>query len=905
MLKVMDRWLSIGVDGLRLDAIPYIYEREGTSCENLPETYEYLKSLRRHIDRKFKGKMLLAEANQWPEDAVAYFGSGDSCHMAFHFPVMPRLFMSIHMEDRFPVIDIMDQTPAIPDACQWAFFLRNHDELTLEMVTDEERDYMYRFYASDAKARINLGIRRRLAPLLGNNRRKIELMNGLLFSLPGTPVIYYGDEIGMGDNYYLGDRNGVRTPMQWSADKNAGFSRANPQKLYLPVIIDPEYHYESVNVESQQANPQSLLWWTKRLIALRQRYRALGRGSIEFLHPKNTKILSFVRTYGDEKILVVANLSRFVQYAELDLKAHAGKVPVELFGATRFPAITESLYLTTLGPHAFYWFSLVPAKVDTTLSASGLPEIAIDADWEVMLTGDGKQSVEEALVRYLQGCRWFQGKARKLKQVTLASKAVIGRGTELFHLIFATVDYVDAAQEVYHIPLGKVCGEKAQALLREQPGSCIAWIRGREGKGPAAALLYDAFADLAFCEALFNAMSGRKMAGVEEKLLFSVESRAKDLLKSKGGAPVLMASEQSNTSVVYGERLLLKMYRRLERGVHPEIELLGYLARADSGVSVPGYLGSIVYGDRRRDTVSLGVLTDFIPNEGDAWKRALGALDLYFESVSTAGPDIAESARVDQAAASFGADAALLGRHTARLHLALGGALEGEPMASEPFMPFYQRSVYQSMRNLTIKVMSTAKDSLEGLPVEKRESLKKVIALSPKIMHVMRTFTSRKLESRRIRCHGDLHLGQALYTGKDFVIFDFEGEPVRTLSERRLKRSPLRDVAGMLRSFHYASVTAYSRFLERGGYPPDKAAKLRSAAELWHLCAGRAFVDAYRKAVAGAAFLPKNDEEFDFLLKIFMLEKAVYELGYELGNRPGWVDIPVSGILRLMEDAAP
>ncbi len=295
LLRIVDYWLDAGVDGLRLDAIPYLYEREGTNGENLPETHAFLKRLRRHVDERFADRMLLAEANQWPEDSVAYFGEGDECHMAFHFPLMPRMFMALRMEDRYPILDILAQTPDLPETAQWALFLRNHDELTLEMVTDEERDYMYRVYAADPQARINLGIRRRLAPLLGNNRRRIELMNGLLFSLPGTPVIYYGDEIGMGDNVYLGDRNGVRTPMQWSSDRNAGFSRADRQRLYLPVITDAEYHYEAVNVDAQQANPQSLLWWMRRIIALRKRHPAFGRGSLRFLHPGNRRILAFVR----------------------------------------------------------------------------------------------------------------------------------------------------------------------------------------------------------------------------------------------------------------------------------------------------------------------------------------------------------------------------------------------------------------------------------------------------------------------------------------------------------------------------------------------------------------------------------------------------------------------------------
>src|ERR1051326_3619003 len=374
--KVCDFWLSMGVDGLRLDAVPYLYEREDTNCENLPETHEYLRKLRAHVDAKFTNRMLLAEANQWPEDAAAYFGQGDESHMSFHFPLMPRMFMALQMEDRFPIIDIMEQTPAIPENCQWAMFLRNHDELTLEMVTDEERDYMYRVYATDPQARINLGIRRRLAPLLANSRRKIELLNTLLFSMPGTPIIYYGDEIGMGDNFYLGDRNGCRTPMQWSPDRNAGFSRANPQQLYLPVTIDPEYHYEAVNVENQQKNLSSLLWWMRRVIAMRKNYRAFSRGSLEFLLPENAKVLAFLRRVEDEAVLVVVNLSRFAQPAELNLAKYSGCVPMEVFSRNRFPAIRKSRYPLTLGPHAYYWFILQSSSaVNRTRKRARTPAI--------------------------------------------------------------------------------------------------------------------------------------------------------------------------------------------------------------------------------------------------------------------------------------------------------------------------------------------------------------------------------------------------------------------------------------------------------------------------------------------------------------------------------------------------
>ncbi|HME61143.1 MAG TPA: maltose alpha-D-glucosyltransferase, partial [Candidatus Binatia bacterium] len=415
IFEAMDFWLDMGVDGLRLDAVPYLFERDGTSCENLPETHLFLKELRKHVDSKHRNRMLLAEANQWPEEAVSYFGAGDECHMAFHFPLMPRIFMSVHMEDRFPIVDILGQTPEIPANCQWTLFLRNHDELTLEMVTDEDRDYMYKVYATDPKARINLGIRRRLAPLVSNNRRKIELLNCLLFSLPGTPVVYYGDEIGMGDNFYLGDRNGVRTPMQWSADRNAGFSHANPQRLFLPIIIDPQHHYEAINVDAQQENLSSLLWWMKRLITLRKRFRAFGRGTTEFLYPANRRVLVFIRRLEDEIILTVANLSRFVQCAELDLSVFKGRVPVELFGQIEFPPIGDLPYFITLGPHGFYWFKLenATAAAPRALEEAPLATLEVNGPWEQVLAHGAKSGLEKILPGYLQKCRWFGGKGRK------------------------------------------------------------------------------------------------------------------------------------------------------------------------------------------------------------------------------------------------------------------------------------------------------------------------------------------------------------------------------------------------------------------------------------------------------------------------------------------------------------
>ena len=359
VINVMRFWLRMGVDGLRLDAIPYLIEREGTSCENIPETHLVLKQLRAAMDAEFPNRIFLAEANQWPADVRPYFGDGDECHMAFHFPLMPRMFMAVRREDRTPIVEIMARTPKIPDNCQWAIFLRNHDELTLEMVTDEERDYMYREYARDKRMRINLGIRRRLAPLMDNGRRQMELMNALLMSMPGTPVLYYGDEIGMGDNIYLGDRNGVRTPMQWSDDKNSGFSEADSAALYSPVIVDPPYGYHTINVDAQERTSTSLLRWMRRLIGVRKAQKAFGRGTQEFLHPANKRVLVFLRRYENEVVLCINNLSRYAQPVELDLREFSGMVPIELWSCEAFPAIGELPYFFTMAPHGFLWFRLV------------------------------------------------------------------------------------------------------------------------------------------------------------------------------------------------------------------------------------------------------------------------------------------------------------------------------------------------------------------------------------------------------------------------------------------------------------------------------------------------------------------------------------------------------------------
>src|SRR5437588_476623 len=499
LFKVLEFWLKLGVDAFRLDAIPYLYEREGTTCENLPETHVFLKKFRKKLDELYPGKMLLAEANQWPEDSRPYFGDGDECHMAFNFPVMPRMYMALAQEDRFPIVDIMAQTPPIPENCQWAMFLRNHDELTLEMVTDEDRDYMWRTYASDRQARINLGIRRRLAPLMQNHRGRIHLMNGLLFSFPGTPIIYYGDEIGMGDNIYLGDRNGVRTPMQWSPDRNAGFSKANPQQLYMPVIIDPQYHYEQVNVEQQQSSPYSLLWWMKRLIAQRNRFKAFGRGTMEFLHPENRKILAFVRRYQEETILIVANLSRPVQCFELDLSQFKGTAPVELSGGTRFPEIGDKPYFLNLGPFAFYWFTLEPQRVETSVTADEVPLLRATNSEEVF-SDRNRTALGRALETYVRTRRWFSGKARTITSLQITEAVALPN--DAGQLTFLRIDYADGEPETYLLPLAMAPARRAQEQEARLP-TLIA--RLSDGN-----LLYEPVMDAKFTAALLDMIARRR-----------------------------------------------------------------------------------------------------------------------------------------------------------------------------------------------------------------------------------------------------------------------------------------------------------------------------------------------------------------------------------------------------------
>jgi len=922
IFRIMDFWLRLGVDGLRADAVPYLYERDGTNCENLPETHAFLKELRKHVDGKFVNRLLLAEANQWPEDAAAYLGDGDEFHMAFHFPLMPRMFMAIRMEDRFPLIDILHETPAIPETCQWAIFLRNHDELTLEMVTDEERDYMYRMYASDPATRLNLGIRRRLAPLLNNDRRKIELMNGLLFSLPGTPVIYYGDEINMGDNFYLGDRNGVRTPMQWSPDRNAGFSHANPQKLYLPPIIDPEYNYESINVETQQNNPDSLLWWMKRTIALRKRFKAFGRGSLEFLQPKNRRILAFLRRYQDEVILVVANLSRAAQQTRLDLTEFQGRVPVELFGRAEFAPITDGQYYFTLGPHAFYWFSLESERAETLRFRALSPEAVVTLPTlaeteEKLFVKENWFVLEAVLLDYIRGRRWFRGKARASWGLQILDIIPIHSPEFAASLVLIGVEYTEGDPETYILPLTSAPAEQADEIMAEYPHAVIARLKPGKNEGDSGSLVYDALVNKHFCKFLIEAIGQRRrFKGKAGEVL---ASRTRVFRNIRGPAevslePAPVKTEQTNTSVVYGDRLILKLFRRLEEGINPELEIGRFLTEEVAFPHISPVAGALEYHRRKGQPMSLAILQSFVPNEGDAWQYTLDFLNRYFEYVlahpTVQVPPIPEKhlllllkeppALAQETIGPYLVSLQLLGKRTAELHVALASAPDDPDFAPEPFSLLYQNSLCHAMRSFATQTLQLLRERLKELPEELRENAQQVLDSEESIMQRFRSIRNQRISGARIRCHGDYHLGQMLYTGKDFFIIDFEGEPARSLSERRIKRSPLRDVAGMIRSFHYA---AHSALLHQSSLAlkPEDLPALEHWAQFWYFWVSSSFLMSYLNGVEQAQLLPDDPEQLRILLDAYLLEKAVYEIGYELNNRPDWLKVPLQGILQLLK----
>ncbi len=918
MFRVIDYWLRMGVDGVRLDAVPYLFEREGTNCENLPETHDFLKKLRAHVDASFPGRMLLGEANQWPEDAIAYFGEGDECNMLFHFPLMPRMYMAIEMEDRFPVVDIIDQTPSIPEGCQWAIFLRNHDELTLEMVTDEERDYMYRVYAADPKARINLGIRRRLAPLLGRDRRKIELMNALLFSLPGTPIIYYGDEIGMGDNYYLGDRNGVRTPMQWSPDRNAGFSSANPQRLFLPVIIDPEYHYEAVNVDIQERNPTSLLWWMRRIIAVRRRFRAFSCGSLEMLYPANHKVLAFLRRLDDEVILVVANLSRFAQAASLDLKEFAGIPPEDLFSRNRFPVIRESPYPLTLGPHDHFWFIL--RRKEPPVAAEGeLPHIRLHSGlpwWESLQHARGDAHLERVATGYLNRSGWFQGKGRAIIGYALRDTVLLRRDEKVFPIFFLEVRYQEGTPETYMIPVALLTGAGAKRVTTESPRAAVATLCIGNEEG----ILCDAVYDREFREVLLLlALGRRRLHGKKDSIVAPVHKgggRTDDTEELEHLLSEIPKAEQSNSIIIYGDRHVLKLYRKVEQGLNSEVETARFLTANSRYPNAAPFKGSLELRRRGADPCTIALLQGYIPNQGDGWRLALHLLEQYFDRILSRRNELPPPPEqfphfIDGSACAVPepiADliggfylemAGLLGTRAAELHLALASGGNDPAWRPEEYSTLYQRSVYQSMRNQARRSLQLLAQCRKELPTEDLQAADRVLAAEKEILSILRLIVGRRIEAMKIRIHGNLTLGKVLFTGKDFMIIDFEGEPDGTLGERRIKRSPLRDVAGMIRSFHNATLTALAR--HGAAHPGDIPLMEPWANACYHHVSCR-YLAGYLDRMGTSPLVPANRNDLETLLRSFLLDKALHELGHTLVHRPGRASLPLRGVETMLEE---
>ena len=918
VLQTMHHWLEMGVDGLRLDAIPYLVERDGTNNENLPETHDVLKRIRAEMDAHYPDRMLLAEANQWPEDTRPYFGDNDECHMGFHFPLMPRMYMALAQEDRHPITDILRQTPPIPEDCQWAVFLRNHDELTLEMVTDRERDYMWNYYAADRRARINMGIRRRLAPLMGNDRRKIELMNGMLFSMPGTPVVYYGDEIGMGDNYYLGDRDGVRTPTQWSGDRNGGFSRANPQQLYLPPIQDPIYGYEAVNVEAQSAQPTSLLNWMKRTVGVRGRHAAFGRGRIDFLYPLNRKVLAYTRTLEnedgtDETILCVFNVSRAAQAVELDLSFYRGAVPVELESGNSFPPIGDLPYLLTLQPYGFYWFQLATdARMPSWHADPGeiLPEfltLTCRADgWDGILSDDNRQTLgQEILPVYLPLQRWYADRGSHPSNVAIEAGPTLGETNLTLVKVEGGANGHGDGGSTYLLPLTPVWGDENLAPGAPTLSDTLAKLRRTNRVGA----LVDAGRGDRFARELMQAMVTDQPIGTGSvRLLTHASAKLNESVLESDPRP--LGVEQSNVSIAFGGDVILKVYRRLRQGVQPDIEVSRFLTEVAGFENTPAYLGHAELEEDGGARTTVASVNAFVPNQGDGWSAMLDALDRDISDRSltaSAGP-IADTGRgatteemtpdelsVTEPAEEEVSDQPvhewsypldltdLLGRRTAELHAALATQSDDPAFGTE--------QITEADRDEWVADARTQADNAFHMMEDHRgrPTVARLLSRRGEVDALIDRIAKAEPRGVKSRIHGDYHLGQVLVAQADFQIIDFEGEPRRPLHERRAKFSPLRDVAGMLRSFDYLAEAALERLATRGVGGSDTPGLVRA----WREDAQNRFRLGYEE-VAG----PIDGD----MLAIFTLQKALYEIAYEAGSRPDWIAIPVRGVTALLDE---
>ncbi len=891
VLQVMKRWLDAGVDGFRLDAVPYLCEREGTSNENLRETHAVLKRFRAELDAYAANKVLLAEANQWPEDVQAYFGEGDECHMAYHFPLMPRIYMAIAQEDRFPITDIMRQTPEIPANCQWAMFLRNHDELTLEMVTDSERDYLWSTYAADPRARLNLGIRRRLAPLMDNDRRKIELMNSILMSMPGTPIIYYGDEIGMGDNIYLGDRNGVRTPMQWTPDRNGGFSRADPAQLYLPPIMDPVYGYSAVNVEAQARSLSSLLSWTKRLIGVRKSTKVFGRGTLIFIRPANRAVLAYVRQLGEEAILCVANMSRSAQAVELDMMPWKGRIPREMLGRTRFPRIGELPYLITLPPYGFFWFSLekeasnepekvLPREITTLVLGEG---------WDSPLSGWTRRTFErEVLPAFMPDHRWFADNTSSAPTTTVSAAVPIEHGNDQFAAVVVDVSKPQGGSR-YFLPV-TIRWTRYTAIDRG-PASVLAAVRRSSREGT----LLDATGEPEFAAALLAKINAGEDSQRDGKRL---EFRPTGTFAAQSvptiGSVRPAEREQSNSTVFVENKYVIKVNRRIVAGTNPEIEIGRFLADVAHFQNTPTLLGSLelVEGETRS---ALAVVHNFIGNQGDAWSVTGAALDRLIDE---------QRLLHDEAVGQMSEAASMLqrmrqmGRRTAELHQAFASRPDVPDFAPEPItlndsarwtdaLLARAHTVFDLMRRHRNELGEPAPQIAQQL-LDNYESV---------VRHIESGWNAQ-FNGLKIRQHGNLRLERVLIAKDDAHIFDFTGEPGSSLEERRCKRPPARDVASFIRSIDYATGAALDRAVNLG---KEERASVAQRTRAWGERLTAAYWESYCEALGPVHLWPDGENQRRALLDLFLLDKLLYEIEYELANRPGWTHIPLEAMLRAFE----
>jgi maltose alpha-D-glucosyltransferase/alpha-amylase len=893
MLQVMRKWLDMGVDGFRLDAIPYLCEREGTSNENLPATHDIIKTIRKAIDAHDPGRLLLAEANQWPEDVSAYFGAGDECHMAYHFPLMPRIYMAIAQEDRFPIADILRQTPDIPSNCQWALFLRNHDELTLEMVTDIERDYLWSTYAADPRARLNLGIRRRLAPLMDNDRRKIELMTSLLMSFPGTPIVYYGDEIGMGDNIYLGDRNGVRTPMQWTSDRNGGFSQCDPARLFLPMIMDPVYGYQAVNVEAHARNVSSLLSWMKKIIAVRKSTQVFGRGSLEFVRPANRAVLGYARQYGGETILCVANFSRSAQAAELDLSAWMGSVPQEMLGRARFPRIGSEPYTVTLAPYGFFWFQLIATHDELADIRQVSPEfvtLVINDGWNSFLTGRTRQQLErDVLPAFLAGRRWFADKGEGLPAAEVRASISLEHAGMGYLLAFVTATgQRDSGR--YLLPL------TVKWTRLDQLGPEAAYALAGVRRGSREGTLLDATGDSEFIGHLLGKLHRSEvLAEAGREIAFVPTAAFRDLPAPVVAEVRIVESEQSNTTAIVDGAFVVKLIRRVSAGVHPEIEV-GHFLLDSAFANAPTLLGSIELreGDERS---AMAVVHKFVENQGDAWTVTSAYLGRFIDEQRVMTP---ETAADSPELASYLQHMRQIGRRTAELQVALASRSDIPAFAPEPVSTDDVAAWTARLKDRAGKTLDMLIKQHPGLSEGGHRLIADLLDRRAEILRHVDALLPSGISVHKIRHHGDYHLGQILIAKDDVFILDFEGEPKRSLAERRGKAPAARDIAGLVRSIEYSAAAALERTFPG---PSEEREHMAPKLDVWHNRAVEELLNSYRAGVADSRLWPVDAQEAERLLDFFVLEKAFYEIQYELANRPAWLHVPLEGLWRILKRA--